>query len=219
MKILFNKLKLAVFLSMALLMISSCAPEIKLTSSWASKQAKPKSAPAIMVAVIGKANPDNRIDVENSIVKKLKKYGFKAVPSSTLFKPGVKNDSAEVVRILRENKIDMLLTNAVTGITESERFIPGAIQGESTQLVVTSNYYSYYTFYENYRTKEAPQTPGTTVTDVQIKIESRLFDVATPELIWRGESLVFTKEPSKKLIDAFAKTAVDEIMRTNLLLK
>jgi hypothetical protein len=219
MKFLFNKLKLAALLSLAVVMISSCAPEIKLTSSWTNNQAKVKSSPAIMVIALGKANSSIRQDVENSIVKRLNKYGYNAVPATGLFQPGVKHDSAEVVRILRENNIDMLLTNAVVGINEQERFIPGAIQGESTQLVVSSNYYSYYTFHENYRTKEAPQTPGTTVVDVQVKIESRLFEVSTPQLIWHAQSMIFTKEPSKKLINAFSKTAVDDILKNKLLVK
>jgi hypothetical protein len=217
---LFNrKLNQATFVLIIISLITSCSPEIKLTSSWANKQATVKNSPAIMVAVLGKAESSIRADTENSIVKRLKKNGYNARPATGLLQPGVKHDSAEVVRILRENNIDMLLTNAVVKITEQERFIPGAIQGESAQLVYSSNYYGYFNYYDNYRTKEAPQTPGTTVKDVQVKIESRLFNVATPELIWRGESMIFTKEPSKSLISAFSKIAVDEIMKNKLLVK
>jgi uncharacterized secreted protein with C-terminal beta-propeller domain len=108
------------------------------------------------------------------------------------------------------------LTNAVVNITENERFIPGAIQGESAQLVYSGNYFNYY---DNYRTKEAPPVQGTTVTDVKVKIESRLFEVATPQLIWHGQSMMYTKEPSKKLINAFSKMAVDDIMKNKLLVR
>jgi hypothetical protein len=169
-----------------------------------------------MVIALGKANSSIRQDVEKSIVNRLKKYGYNAIPATGLIKAEGKHDSAEVVKILRENNIDMLLTNAVVNIVENERFIPGAIQGESAQLVYSGNYFNYY---DNYRTKEAPPTPGTTVTDVKVKIESRLFEVATPQLIWHGQSMMYTKEPSKKLINAFSKMAVDDIMKNKLLIK
>jgi hypothetical protein len=216
MKTMYQKLKLTAFVSIVVLLVTSCAPEIKLTSSWTNYQAKVKSSPAIMVIALGKANSSIRQDVENSMVKKLKKYGYNAVPATGLIQREVKHDSAEVVKILRDNNIDMLLTNAVVNIVENERFIPGAIQGESAQLVYSGNYFNYY---DNYRTKEAPPTPGTTITDVKVKIESRLFEVATPQLIWQGQSTIYTKEPSKKLINAFSKLAVDDIMKNKLLVK
>jgi len=169
MKTVFNqKLQLAALLSIVLLLITSSSPQIKLTSSWTNKQAKVKSAPSIMVMVLGKANSTTRQDVENNI--------------------------------------DMLLTSTVISITENERFIPGAVQG--TDIVVPTGgyitpyspyngayvgYNNYYNYYGSYQTIEAPPTPGTTVKDVLVIIESNLYNVDTPELIWYGQSRSSTK--------------------------
>ncbi len=226
MSIFSQKLQFAALFSIVLLIINSCSPEIKLASSWTNNEAKVKSAPLIMVIALGKANSTTRQDVENKIVARLKNDGYKAVPASDLLLPGVtKHDSAEVVNILRKNNIDMLLTNAVVNIVENERFIPGAIQGGSVQdpngkyATGYNNYYSYYNYYNSYQIIDAPPTPGITVTDVEVIIESNLYEVATPELIWYGHSKIYTKQPSTGLINAFSKIVVGDIKKHNLLIK
>jgi hypothetical protein len=223
-------IRLAAFVSIVLLLITSCAPQVKLTTSWTNRQAKVKSSPVIMVMVLGKPDGEVRKNAEDGIVAKLKKEGFKAFPASGLIKPGVqKPDSAQLVGILKENKIDMLLASAVINVTEKDRFIPGAIQGSSerpTGVIYSSaynpyynNYFGYYNYYTPTTTISAPEAKGTTVTDVEVLIESRLFLVETPELIWYGKSKMFTKDITKSLIKEFSKLAVDDIRKNNLLIK
>lgn len=229
-----QKLLLAALFSIVLLVINSCSSPLKLTSSWTNKKAVVKNSPSIMVMVLGKPNSTARQDFENDMVTRLKKGGFKAVPASDFIKPGVsKRDSAELVNILRNNKIDMLITNAVIDITEKERFIPGAVQGTTTEIstggyatpynpyyyVGYNNYYNYYNSYSSYHTIDAPPVKGTTVTDVEVMIESKLYDVATPELIWHGQSRSYSKEPTKKLISTFSKIVIQDIKKNDLLKK
>ena len=234
MRIVYNrKFQSAALLPIVLLLIASCSPQIMLTSSWTNRQAKVKSAPLIMVMVLGKANSKTRQDVENKMVALLKKDGYKAVPASDLFPPGVvKHDSSELVNTLRKNNIDLFLTSAVISRTENERFIPGAIQGSDIVVpgggIVTPDYAynsiyfgynNYYNYSNSYQTIEAPPTPGTTVTDVHIVIESNLYEVATPELIWHGLSTSYTKEPTTGEINIFSKKVIDDIRKNNLLVK
>jgi hypothetical protein len=235
MKTVYNRcLQLSTLLSIVFLLITSCSPQIMLTSSWANKQAKVKNAPLIMVMVLGKQNSTIRQDIEKNIVARLKKDGYKAIPASDLFQQGVKHDSAELVFILQKNNIDMLLTNAVISVTENQRFIPGVIQG--TDIVVPAggtatpynpynsvyvgyNYYNYYNTYNSYKTIDAPPAPGATVTDVLVIIESNLYKVATPELIWHGQSRSSTKQPSASQITTFSKKVISDIKNNNLLIK
>ena len=57
MKTMYNqKLQSAALLSIVFILITSCSPQIRLTSSWTNKQVKVKSSPLIMVMVLGKAN-------------------------------------------------------------------------------------------------------------------------------------------------------------------
>jgi hypothetical protein len=230
-----HKMRLALLLPIVLILLSSCASPIKLTSSWGNKQAEVKKQPVIMVMVLGKANSATREDIENNIVGRLKKEGFKAVPATGIFQPGVKHDSAELVSTLRKNSIDMLITNAVVSRTENERFIPGAVQGTDIMVpaggaaAVNNGYYyggfgynSYYNYYNannSYQVIDAPKTPGTTVTDVHIVIESNLYIVATPQMIWTGHSTSTTKEPTASEINGFSKEVISDIKKYNLLLK
>jgi hypothetical protein len=231
----YQKIKLAVLLSTVLLLIASCSPQIKLTSSWANKQAEVKQAPVIMVMVLGKSDSEMRQTIENNIVGRLKKDGFKAVPATDFFKPGIKHDSTDLVNTLRKNNIDMLLTSAVVSRTENERFIPGAIQGADIAVPAGgtatpyyaynsmnygyNSYYSYYNTNNSYQIIDAPKVPGETVTDVYIVIESNLYKVATSELLWRGQSTSYTKQPTTGQINTFSKEVIGDIRKNNLLVK
>lgn len=232
----YQLLPLAALLLMLFLLICSCAPQIQLTSSWSDKQAKVKKSPVIMVMVLGKANSTVRQEVEKNIVARLKKDGFKTIPASDIFPPGItKSDSAGLVNTLRKNNIDLLLTNAVVSETENTRFIPGAVQGTDITVpgggvatpynpynstYVGIGYYNYYNYYSSsYQTIEAQPTPGTTVTDVLVIIESNLYDVATTRMLWHGQSKSYTKQPSKSQINAFSKKVTGDIMKNKLLVK
>jgi len=225
------KIKQLIFLSAIAVLITSCAEPIVLTSSWSNKQAKIKSSPKIMVMVMGK-DLNNRMVVENDIVTLLKAGGHNAIAALDVFKPDVqKYDSATMVSLLRQNNIDMLLTNAITNVSEKERYVPGTTEQVPVGTYATpynpyynsyyNNYYNYYNYSAmNYQTiYETRETPGYTVTDVEVIIESRLFDVNAPDLLWFGQSKSYTKDPSTELFNAFAKLVVDDINKYNLLVK
>lgn len=239
MKNLFKHSKFAIaFLIIAALLFHSCAPPIMLNSSWTNKTAKPKPSPLIMVMTLGK-DLASRQAVEGYMVTDLKKLGYNAISALDVFSPGMnKLDSAAMVSMLRQNKVDMLLTNTVVNITEKERYVPGT----TTQVPVgtyatpynpynnayynanggynVGQYNNYYNYYNNYQTVyETQTTPGYTVTDVEVLIESNLYDVAVPELIWYGQSKSYTKEPSVELFKEFSKLVIGDISKSNLLVK
>ena len=225
-----QKLQLFTLALITLILLYSCAAsQIELTSSRANKNTTVKKSPLVMVMVMGKS-VDNRKTIESDMVARLKKKGIKAVGSLEVFQPEVqKYDSAAMVSLLRENKIDMLLINAVLSVTEKERYIPGGSQEVQVSQNATPyssagyqvGYYgNYYGFYNNYEAMtEKRFIPGQTVTDVTVLIESRLFDVAKAELLWNGQSKTFTKEPSVDLFKEFSKIVIDDITKNNLLLK
>lgn len=231
-----HKLQFAALFMVLFFALVSCSAPIKMASSWSKREAKVKSSPVILVMVLGKPDSEARHDFEYDMISRLKKNGFKALPASDFIKPAVsKPDSAGLVKILRENNIDMLLATALIDIKEKERFIPGTVQGGPTEISTSSyanssvgyyggyagynNYYNYYSAYSSYHTVDAPPVKGVTVTDVEVIIESNLYEVATPELIWHGQSRSYTKDPTKKLIKTFSRLVVDDIKKNNLLIK
>jgi len=221
--------------SIVLLAFTSCAPQVELTSSWTNKQAEVKASPKIMVMVLG-SNLSNRQWVEKDIVAELAKLGHTAVGSLDVFRPDVqKMDSATMVDMLRSNKIDMLLTNAVVNITEQEKYVPGTTEQVPVGTYATpynpyysqnyyyqngyNNYYGYYNSYSYQTIYETRTTPGYTYVDVEVIIESKLYDVNKPELMWFGQSKSYSKDPSSELFSSFAKLVVNDLNKNNLLRK
>ena len=208
--------------------LAACSPPIDLTTSWTNKQAVVKKSPKIMVMALGKSLA-NRQSVENDIVAQLRQGGHNAVPALDVLNPTIqKYDSVTFVNLLRNNAFDMLLTNAVVDVKETERYIPGTTESVpvASYPVESYPYYGggYYNYY-NYRTMyyqtvyETHTTPGSTVVDVEVLIESSLYDVATADLLWLGQSKSLTADPSPELFRAFAKLVVTDITANNLLQK
>jgi len=50
-------------------------------------------------------------------------------------------------------------------------------------------------------------------------LESKLYKVETPELIWYGQSRSYTKDPTPSLINAFSKMVISDIRKNKLLVK
>jgi hypothetical protein len=225
-------------LVIAIFFLNSCAPPIVLNSSWTNKTAKVKPAPLIMVMTLGN-DLAARQAVESYMVADLKKLGHNAISALDVFKPEMqKVDSATLVNMLRQNKVDMLLTNAVVNVTEKDRYVPGTTQQVPVGSYATpanpyhngynnynggynvGQYNNYYNNYNSYQTiYETQTTPGYTVTDVEVLIESNLYDVAKPELLWYGQSKSYTKDPSIELFKEFSKLVIDDISKSNLLVK
>ena len=214
--------------------IVSCSSPIKMTSSWTSDDPRVIKSPLIMVMVIG-SNPDNRKAVEGYIVDKLEKKGHKAIASLNVFKPDVqKYDSATMVRLLKENKVDMLLTNMVVNITQIEKYIPGKtelVSGGSYPTAYSpyyppgtyyggfNNFYGYYNYYGYQHLYEEKRTEASIEMDVELIIESKLYDVDKVKLIYIGQSKSITGEPSAELFNIFANVVVKDIEKKNLILK
>jgi len=220
-----SRFLLAAFFSFC---IVSCSPPIDLTTSWTNKQAAIKKSPKIMVMALGK-DLANRQAVESYIVAEIRKAGHSAVGALEVMNPTIQRyDSLTLVNLLRQNNFDMILTNAVVNVRETERYIPGTTEQVpvATYPVETYPYYNggYYNYY-NYRMTsyqtvyETRTTPGSTVTDVEVLIESNLYDVATANLLWLGQSKSLTGDPSQELFKAFAKNVVNDIVKNNLLQK
>jgi hypothetical protein len=220
-----------VIIASVVISLTSCAPQIELTSSWHNKQAEPKNSPLIMVMVMGK-NLANRQAAEGYMVNEFAKLGDKAIGSLDLFKPDVQTyDSATMVNLLRDNKIDMILISGITSVNEKERYVPGTTERVPVGTYATphnpyyyndyNNYYNYYNYQQTYyqTVYETRETPGYTVTDVQVIVESKLFDVHTTQLLWFGQSTSYTQEPSNELFGAFSKHVVEDIHKGNLITK
>lgn len=216
-----NSLK-SLCLVLTVFMFQSCSPPIELSSSWSNKNAQTKASPKIMVLAFGKSLSGRQL-AENQLKEQFTKRGYNVVASLDILKPDIqKYDSITFVNILRENKVDLLLTNAVVNITEKERYVEGSTYTTPVASVAYPAYYHGMYNYYGYRSVgyqtvyETRTDPGYTVIDVEVQIESNLYDVSTTELLWVGQSKSYTKEPSVELANEFARLVIDDLVKNNL---
>ena len=210
------------------LLLTSCAPSVELTTSWTNQQAKAKSDPKIMIMSIGKSLA-NKTTSENTMVQQFTKAGHNTVAALNFFNPNVqKIDSLAMVKVLQDNHIDLLLTNAVVNVIERERYVPGSTYSTPvysapipTYPYAFGGYYGYYGYRSAYygTMYETHTTEGYTTTEVEVLIESNLYDVTTGNLLWVGQSKSFTKEPTQTIFDDFSKNILNDLHKNHLLTK
>ncbi len=224
----------ALFIIIVFLTIISCSSPIKMTSSWTGEDSRVIKSPLIMVMVMGR-NQENSQIIEGDIVNKLTKKGFKAIPSRDVLKPDVqKYDSVSLVKLLKENKIDMLLTNVVVSVKQIEKYVPASTEMVSGGSYPTAyspyyppgtyyggynNFYGYYNYYGYNYLYEEKKTQPSLETDVELIIESKLYDVEKVKLIYIGQSKSITGEPSPELFNIFSNVVVGDILKKNLIEK
>lgn len=213
--------------SIVVLLIASCVAPVKLTSSWTNKDAKTINAPKIMIMAIAK-KPYVKKLAEQTFAKEFKKAGENSIVSIEYFKQdSTKIDSITMVNILRENKVDYLLTNAVVSLNKDERYVPGNTVTSpvyyspyQTYPFGYNSYYGYYGYRNNYyyeNMNTSGNTEGYTDVNVEVYIESNLYNVNSGELIWSGQTKSLTDEPSKILFSAIAKNILLDLEKNNLL--
>jgi hypothetical protein len=210
-----------------LFILTSCTTSMELATSWKKPNVTVKTTPKIAVLAVGK-NLANKQKTENEMVAELKKKGQNAIAAMDILNPGVKYDSTTVLNILRSNNVDYVLTNAVVSKKESERYVPGETY---TTPVSTSTPYSYYpsynssfyyyygyqTAYYNTTTYETHTTEGYTVVDIEVLIESSLYDVNTGSMIWMAHSKAFTDQYDDYMFVDFAKIIVKDLIDKQLI--
>jgi hypothetical protein len=223
MKNKFANLMIVQLALVALVMLfASCTGSLELATSWKNKSATVKSNPKIVVMAVGK-NLTNKQKTETEMVAELKKKGQNAIASMDILTPGQKYDSAAILSILAFNKVDYILTNAIVSKTESEHYVPGETYTTpvtTTQAVnyypsYNSSFYYYYGYQSGYYTStqyETHTTEGYTVTEIEVLIESSLFDVSTSGLVWVAQSKAFTDQFTDDLFVDFAKIIVKDLI-------
>jgi hypothetical protein len=187
--------------------ISSCSPSIELTGTWNDQNSTGKKLNKIAVMAIGK-NLSNRQLAENKLVSELTKRGFTAVSSLTFLPPDFQQlDTMAIGGALQRNNVDGLITVRVVSKSESQRYVPGTTYaggyGYPGYYGHWGGYYSSYGYYSS---------PGYTVTDVEVLLETNLYDLSTGHLLWIGQSKAFTGTATDLIVTKYAVDVVNDIV-------
>lgn len=135
--------------------------------------------------------------MEKSLASSLKDYKINTVKASDFIdfnklekgEDGKLTDKSKAYfkDMIKNNNIDAGIIFTLKDIKESEHYVPG-----STAYVPYGGYYGFYgNFYSSYNYVE---TPGYMQKTKQVFLISNLYDAATEELLWSGQSE--TSDPS-----------------------
>lgn len=183
------------------ILIASCGPSHKVTSSWVSPEAKssPKKYTSIFIAALTQNQAAKNI-VEEDLAKAARARGFKVFKSSEIFAPNFTKDQSDKAVILAKVKelgCDAILTSALIDKTSETRYNPGTVAYTPYMGYGGYGFGGYY----GYMYPAMYSSPGYYTTEKTYFIETNLFDVATEKMVYSVQSQAY--DPST--ITAFSR--------------
>jgi len=179
----------------------SCAPAVTLTGTWKAPASTSVKFSHVLVVAIGKDLAKRTLG-ENMLARELNETGIPAATSLTVFTPAFAAafDSVTVQQQLKEKGFDGVLTIRVLSIDEQQRWMPGY-----DAPYYYGGFYRYYYRYGQYGY-------GRPVTEVRVLLESNLYDLRTGTLLWTGQSVSISRDPTKQMARQYAKNVVGDLL-------
>lgn len=195
----------------ASLLLGSCGPSVRLTASWTDPQAHSIKFTRILVMAVGKDLSKRRLG-EDALLHELAANGYNAAASIDELGPAFsgRTDSAAMQQTLLDKGFDGALTVRVLDIDERDRWVPGNLY--YGPIGYYRGFYGYY-----YRVWGYYSAPGYRTTDVEVLLESNLYEVKTGRLIWSGQSKSFTREPTPAMAATYARNIVKDMRQKQAL--
>ena len=188
----------------------------KMQSTWTKEGYSERGYSKIAVVGIGK-DLKARNTFEQDAVKLLRENGINAVEGITLFPPGGTKEirkAADYIRIIKENKLDGVLTMALVDSDEIERYQPGE----------TVNIPSYYRvgryIYRGYQTYSAPgyytKEKSYLIEAVLYNVKGELFE-GKETMAWTGQSSLLDPSSLESASETFTKRMVNQIVSDGII--
>lgn len=186
--------------------IISCSGT-KLTPKQVNENFIGKPVSNILVIGIGH-NPEKRIFFENKFVAQLKAAGVEAVSSAKVIPmpPDLKLEKKDIIDAVKKFQNDAVIVTHVKSIDDKFTYT----QGSPT----LTSFYSYYGGAYGY-----VSSPGYTSADKVVRLETRLFDVKTEQLMWNVESKTWNIDSEKDIINDVIKTVIEDLQKNKMISK
>jgi len=206
-----NKSYIMLTILSAMLTLSACGPSVKLTASWTDAQAPEVKFTKILVTAIGKDLAKRKLG-EDAVRKELRAYGYNASTSLDELGPDFagRNDSAAMQRMLLDKGFDGVVTIRVLDVNEHDRWVPSRVYYGPVGFY--RDFYGYY-----YRVWGYYAEPGYKTVDVEVLLESNLYEILTGRLLWSGQSKAFTRDPTSAMADRYACNIVEDMIDKKVL--
>jgi hypothetical protein len=208
--------RLAVVL--VLLSIVACS-STTLVSRWSDVHYKGPQFSNVLV--IGIINDDiKRRYYEDEMVKIIRAKGGQAVTSYNFIHDlGTVDDKSKIIAIVKQTGVDSVLITSLEGVDKEQRVVPARVDYVPAMGYSGYRGYGRSGYYGYYRSSyQAVYHPAYAVTDTIVRLETRLYEAVTEEMVWAG----VTKSENPDSIDEIIKETADVIgsdMRQHGLIK
>lgn len=184
--------------------IVSCSGT-KLTQKQVNENFIGKPVSNILVIAIAD-KPKKRISFENKFVAQLKAAGVEAVSSAeeVPMPPDLKLTKEDIIDVVKKFNNDAVIVSHVKSI--KDKFIH--TQGQAS----LASFYSYYGVVYGY-----VNSPGYTGTETEVRLETKLYDVKTEQLMWSGESKTGNIESEKEFMNDVIKTVIEDLQKNRMI--
>lgn len=199
---------------MTALILTSCAPSMKITGNWMNQDVmgKGKFKKVFIYGIF--PNEGTRQSVEDALAKAAASEGIEAIKSYQAFGPNFPKQSTtdeDIIAKIKEAGCDAIFTTALVDVQSETRYVPGS--------TVYSPYpaYGYYGSFGGYYSHSAYiYEPGYYTEDNTYFLESNLYDAENGEIVWSVQSEAYNPSNADNAARQYAALLMDKLKREGL---
>lgn len=207
--------KLSILAGVLLLLLSSCAPSVRIIGSWTSPEKKLTEGYSRLFVTALTKNVLARQTVESHLEETIRSQGVSVTGSFAVIPPGFNAEEADKEKILEEIRklgTEAILTVTLLDQTNETRYVPGNTMYAPIGVGFHGRFWSYYGTYNPYM-----YDPGYYTTDKNYYLEANLYDTETEQLVWSCQSETTNPSSLEKFSTSFAKAVVEQLLRDGLI--
>ena len=205
----------------AAMAVGGCASHpTSIDAQWASPQLAERERVQNVLVIGALRDSTQRRMLEDRMVESLATAGVKAAPSHRFLADSAQVTDAQLQQAVASAGASHVLISSVSGQTTDVRVTPGMVSGpgwgpgrtRSTMGPAWGGMSSYY------NSAWARSTPTEVRTTQNLHGDTRLFDVASSEVVWSVATTTVTSRGNvSNLIEGFAQLIVDTMKKDSLL--
>jgi len=196
-------------------LLTGCGSSTKFTGTWTNPDyASSQNVDDVMVVGIAPNETSRRI-FETQMVAELERQGLRAWPS-TQFHPAVDQLSREKAEaLIAEHGIEAVIVTRLVDVDRKDVYVPPTTYVSSYPTYGAPYYGSWYGYYSYGYT--VTHDPGYTYEKVTVVLETNLYDAASGDIIWSGQSNTLDPSGVNDVIGPTVALIVDELVANKLL--
>ena len=214
-QILIRRALLAGVAMIGLLALAACGGGTKFTGTWTNPEyAKSQKVDDVMVVAISPNETSRRI-YETELARQLERQGVRAWPS-VQFHPAVDQLPREKAEaLIAEHGIEAVIVTRLLDVERTDVYVPPTTYVSSYPTYGHPYYGNWYGYYSASYT--VSHDPGYTYEKVTVVLETNLYDAASGDIIWSGQSNTLDPSGVNDVIEPTAALIVEELVANRLL--